>query len=83
MTGFRAGGGAGTLAALTRSGGHRLKNVVLVLVALALGTGCAVVVPVRTGQKPVAAKKCPPGHQWSDGKCHDTGKGHDPNKHAK
>jgi len=24
---------------------------------------------------------CPPGHRWSDGRCHDTGKGHDPNKH--
>ena len=21
---------------------------------------------------------CPPGHRWSDGKCHSTGKGHDP-----
>lgn len=25
-------------------------------------------------------ERCPPGHVWSDGKCHDRGKGHDPNK---
>ena len=26
---------------------------------------------------------CPPGHVWSDGKCHSTGKGNDPNHHKK
>ncbi|UQA59324.1 hypothetical protein [Polyangium aurulentum] len=25
-------------------------------------------------------ENCPPGHRWSDGRCHDTGKGHDPHK---
>lgn len=24
-----------------------------------------------------SAGKCPPGHRWSDGRCHSTGKGHD------
>jgi hypothetical protein len=27
--------------------------------------------------------RCPPGHVWSDGKCHSTGKGNDPNHHKK
>ena len=26
---------------------------------------------------------CPPGHTWSDGQCHSTGKGHDPNHKGK
>jgi hypothetical protein len=34
--------------------------------------------PSTGGQ--VNDKKCPPGHVWSDGNCHDTGKGNDPNK---
>lgn len=62
-----------------------MKHVIaLVIVALALGTGCAVRVPVhRKAAQPAAAKKCPPGHQWSDGRCHDTGKGRDKAKHSK
>jgi hypothetical protein len=45
--------------------------------------GCVL---VSTSQKPLNSKssnnskKCPPGHVWSDGKCHDTGKGHDKDK---
>jgi hypothetical protein len=27
--------------------------------------------------------RCPPGHVWSDGKCHSTGKGNDPKHHKK
>jgi hypothetical protein len=51
-----------------------------------LQTGCVgVVVPghhaaVRAAP---ADDDCPPGHRWSDGRCHDKGKGHDPAKHRK
>lgn len=31
----------------------------------------------------LSSSHCPPGHRWSDGKCHDQGKGHDPAKHSK
>ena len=30
-----------------------------------------------------AGGDCPPGHRWSDGNCHSSGKGHDPNKHVR
>jgi hypothetical protein len=54
-----------------------------VLVVVVAGTGC-VVVPARAVHRSEAsAKNCPPGHQWSDGRCHATGKGHDPAKHGK
>jgi hypothetical protein len=39
--------------------------------------GCVVVGPRSSSRSAVSAKKCPPGHQWSDGRCHATGKGHD------
>ncbi len=43
-------------------------------------TGC-VIVPghgqYRSATSASSAKKCPPGHAWSDGACHSTGKGHD------
>jgi hypothetical protein len=34
--------------------------------------------PASLTSRPSA--KCPPGHRWSDGQCHSTGKGNDPNK---
>lgn len=46
-----------------------------------LEAGCAVV-PGRS-RSAASADKCPPGHRWSDGRCHSTGKGHDPEKHRK
>lgn len=42
-----------------------------------LGGGCIIVPGPRVG----VHKACPPGHQWSDGRCHSKGKGHDPGKH--
>ena len=58
------------------------------LAALALlGTGCIVTHghgrSVSSAAVVAPAKKCPPGHQWSDGGCHAKGKGHDPQKHQK
>jgi hypothetical protein len=55
---------------------------ILLAAALALavaGTGCVVVAP-RSSRSAASAKRCPPGHQWSDGRCHSTGKGNDPAK---
>ncbi|GAO05133.1 hypothetical protein [Anaeromyxobacter sp. PSR-1] len=62
-----------------------MKNLLAALAVttlMALGTGCAVQLPVQrrsvqSVQPAAASKKCPPGHQWSDGTCHDTGKGRD------
>lgn len=57
-----------------------MKNLVPLLAVLALGIGCAVQLPLQhrsaqAVQPASSSKKCPPGHQWSDGSCHDTGKG--------
>ncbi|BDG02139.1 hypothetical protein [Anaeromyxobacter oryzae] len=60
-----------------------MKTLLAGLAAAALlSTGCMIHVPgVAHTSAPVSAQKCPPGHQWSDGTCHDKGKGHDPAKH--
>ncbi len=63
-------GPRGTLA------GMRLALAALLAVAIA-GTGCVIVPANGHARSAVAAKKCPPGHAWSDGACHSTGKGHD------
>jgi hypothetical protein len=47
-------------------------------VAIVYLGGCIFVGPRRT-----AGSSCPPGHVWSDGQCHDKGKGHDPAHHGK
>ena len=70
-----------------------MKPMLSALVAVALlSSGCVVLQPRRASSaaavsssspKAASAKKCPPGHTWSDGRCHDTGKGHDPAKHQK
>jgi hypothetical protein len=52
------------------------------LVGLA-STGCMVHLPLASSRSAASSQKCPPGHQWSDGSCHDRGKGHDPAKHSK
>jgi hypothetical protein len=59
-----------------------MKTLALpVAIALCLSSaGCVLVAP-RSSRSAVQAekgdKKCPPGHLWSDGKCHSKGKGHD------
>ena len=61
-----------------------MKNLLAAALALAVaGTGCVVVAPRGTSRSAASAKDCPPGHQWSDGRCHAKGKGHDPAKHNK
>ena len=55
----------------------------LVAIALIVLSGCVLIPVERRGSSKSAVtseEKCPPGHRWSDGKCHDTGKGHDPDK---
>jgi hypothetical protein len=56
-----------------------MKTVIAALAALAIaGTGCVGVVHVPgVHAEGAKAKKCPPGHEWSDGQCHSRGKGHD------
>ncbi len=54
----------------------RLALAALLAVAIA-GTACVIVPANGHARSAVAAKKCPPGHAWSDGACHSTGKGHD------
>ena len=56
-----------------------MKTLLAALAAAAiLGTGCVGVVHVPGAHSEgVKAKKCPPGHEWSDGQCHSRGKGHD------
>jgi hypothetical protein len=66
-----------------------MKPILSAVVAVALlSTGCVVVQPRKARSAAAVSssssgKKCPPGHTWSDGRCHDTGKGHDPAKHQK
>jgi hypothetical protein len=57
---------------------RRMKRLLVSACALAvLTTGC-IVVPVRSRSAARAEqKKCSPGHVWSDGACHNRGKGHD------
>jgi hypothetical protein len=53
-------------------------RLVLALLVLAIaGTGCVVVPANGHVRSAVSAKKCPPGHVWSDGACHSRGRGHD------
>jgi hypothetical protein len=54
----------------------RLALAALLVVALS-GTGCVIVPAGGHTRSAVSAKKCPPGHVWSDGACHSTGRGHD------
>ncbi|WP_242345061.1 hypothetical protein [Anaeromyxobacter terrae] len=59
-----------------------MKTLVASVMAVAiLGTGCVIHTPGyrRSSSAAVAApaKNCPPGHRWSDGRCHAKGKGHD------
>jgi hypothetical protein len=49
------------------------------LVFAIVATGCFVrEVPVaNNGSSSSPSERCPPGHRWHDGRCHETGKGHD------
>ncbi len=58
-----------------------MRFLLAALIFAVLMLGCVVHVPGHESRSAVSAKKCPPGHQWSDGRCHDTGKGRDPAKH--
>jgi hypothetical protein len=64
-----------------------MKTFVAVLSMVALlGTACAVHMPYarsRSASSASSSKKCPPGHQWSDGRCHNKGRGHDPAKKSR
>lgn len=51
-------------------------------VSVEVGVGIGVGVGVKTSHKSVKTKKCPPGHVWSDGKCHSTGKGNEKKKYS-
>jgi hypothetical protein len=72
----------------------RIPTFIGVLLVTMATTGCLVVPKggssspsERTGRSSSASSKagkdCPPGHTWSDGQCHDKGKGHDPNHKGK
>lgn len=56
-------------------------KTLLAALALTLATaGCIVRVPghIETRDHDRAEeKRCPPGHVWSDGRCHEKGRGHD------
>lgn len=56
-----------------------MNRLLLSACALAVLTAGCIVVPVSRSHSAVKAeqKKCPPGHVWSDGACHNRGKGHD------
>lgn len=58
-----------------------MRTLTLLLVVAALLSGCVVLRPMSAASAPRSGASCPPGHVWSDGKCHDRGKGHDPAKH--
>jgi hypothetical protein len=50
------------------------------LLAVAIAASGCVLVPGHGQYRSASAspaKKCPPGHVWSDGACHGSGKGHD------
>ncbi len=55
-----------------------MKTLLAAVVAFSIfGAGCIVHVPGARSSSASSAQRCPPGHQWSDGRCHDRGRGHD------
>ena len=57
-----------------------VRSVVVASALLLFVNGCMI---RHSSPARHAGKSCPPGHVWSDGDCHDKGKGHDPAKHKK
>jgi hypothetical protein len=55
-----------------------------ITIAALLGSGC-IIVPRSRAAAPrqgsavdhSAPERCPPGHLWRDGRCHETGREHD------
>ncbi len=75
-----------------------MRRLLVAAVALAIvATGCppgtmlsvpivggfGLSVPIGRSSSAASAKKCPPGRQWSDGRCRETGKGQDPANRAR
>ncbi|MGI5860611.1 MAG: hypothetical protein ACOX6T_00980 [Myxococcales bacterium] len=62
-----------------------MKALLALTLALSLGLlGGCVMVPASSSRPAHSSKElkgCPPGHRWSDGRCHDRGKDHDPARH--
>ena len=52
------------------------------MLSFPIGGGFGLSVPVGRSRPAAPARKCPPGHQESDGRCRETGKGQDPAKRA-
>lgn len=56
-------------------------RTLLAALSLTLATGCIVRVPgpvhLETHDRAAKERRCPPGHEWSDGRCHEKGRGHD------
>lgn len=64
-----------------------LRPALVLLFSLSL-TGCVFVPhghPFSSNSSALTGspEDCPPGHRWSDGRCHSKGKGHDKDKHGK
>lgn len=81
--GCRAAGSRVTFAPVPHPERSSIMRTLLAAAVLTLATGC-IVVPrghvLRDAVVAPAPKKCPPGHLWSDGACHDRGRGHDKDK---
>jgi len=63
-----------------------LFRVALTSVIFLLASGCVVARHphgLSSNSSALESQSCPPGHRWSDGRCHSKGKGHDPGKHGK
>lgn len=56
-----------------------MKTLLAAVGLILSATGCIVRVPgpVHVEQDRAAERRCPPGHEWSDGRCHERGHGHD------
>lgn len=56
-----------------------MKSLIAALITFAIaGSGCVVVGPPRSSRSGVVhAKRCPPGHVWSDGSCRNRGHGNE------
>jgi hypothetical protein len=55
-----------------------MRSLLAALALILAGTGCIVRLPgyIETRDR-AEERRCPPGHTWSDGRCHEKGRGHD------